>query len=196
MQLLSAISGYVGPTKTTRSYDAIGEVLTRINPLLRLLVPAATALDVVVIDPALTPTIEARELEQVITNLLLNARDAINSVGGLISITAGATTGDPDCVDIIVRDNGSGMNSDELAQAFTPYFTTKGDNGTGLGLTICRDIVERNGGRLDVTSERGVGSEFVIRLPVALTVEDVTRQANVSEAEPRPLEGRPRSTAT
>lgn len=163
--LLSSIMSYVRPAEPTGEYDTIRVVIDQVNPLLRLAVPARVDLDIVLVDPDITPTIESRELQQVITNLVLNARDAAHADGGLISISAGATIGDAACVDIIISDNGSGMTEHERARIFDPYFTTKGDNGTGLGLTICRDIVERNGGRLLVTSAPGAGARFTIRLP-------------------------------
>lgn len=178
MHLLSAITSYVRPTDSTGDFESVGVVLEQANPLLRLVVPAPTSLDIVLVDPELTPTIEKRELQQVITNLVLNARDA-TSVGGRIGITAGHAPDDAACIDIQVSDNGSGMSDDELESAFDPYFTTKGDNGTGLGLTICRDIIERNGGRLLAESAAGVGSTFIIRLPLVRTSAEHDRRSSL-----------------
>lgn len=165
MSLLSAIMSYARPASVNPSYDSIGVILTEANPLLRLVVPATTAFDIMLIDPDITPTIAPRELQQVITNLVLNARDA-TPAGGRISISAGVAIGDTACADIIVSDSGTGMTPAQLESAFDPYFTTKGDAGTGLGLPICRDIVERNGGRLGADSTPGQGSRFTIRLPI------------------------------
>lgn len=184
MQLLSAITSYVHPATRQREFESIGEVFAQANPLLRLVVPATTALDIVLIDPELTPTIESRELQQVITNLLLNARDATNTIGGRISISAGLTDGQPGCLDIVVSDNGCGMTASEFENAFDPYFTTKGENGTGLGLTICRDIIERNGGRLLAESTKGIGSLFTIRLPLCAVTDD--EQTARSSADDQP----------
>ncbi len=163
--LLTSIMSYVRPAGQTGNYDTIGVVIDQANPLLRLAVPARINFDVMLVDPEISAAIESRELQQVITNLVLNARDAAHADGGRIAISTGATVGDSAWVDIVISDNGSGMTESELAHAFDPYFTTKGDNRTGLGLTICRDIVERNGGRLLVTSAPGAGATFTIRLP-------------------------------
>lgn len=170
--LLSSIMGYVRPETPTGSSESIGTVVAQAHPLLRLAVPARVNFDVLLTDPDIIAVIEPRELQQVVTNLVLNARDAVVSEGGRISLTAGATLGDPEHVDIVVSDNGSGMTDEELEHAFDPYFTTKGENGTGLGLTICRDMVERNGGRLLVESTPGKGTIFTIRLPQSLAVPD------------------------
>lgn len=181
--LLSSIMGYVRPDEPTGSWETIGTVVAQAHPLLRLAVPARINFDVLLTEPDITATIEARELQQVITNLVLNARDAVVSEGGRISLTAGATIGDAECVDIIVSDNGSGMTPEELEQAFDPYFTTKGENGTGLGLTICRDIIERNGGRLLVESTPGEGATFTIRLPQSIAVHNGASPGSLAVAE-------------
>lgn len=165
MSLLKAIMSYARPAVPNPSYDPIDTVLAQANPLLRLVVPATMALDITVTTSGLTATIAARELQQVITNLVLNARDA-TPAGGRISITTATAADDDSYADIIVSDNGIGMTPSQLERAFDPYFTTKGDAGTGLGLAICRDIVERNGGQLLAESTAGSGSSFTVRLPL------------------------------
>ena len=64
-----------------------------------------------------------------------------------------------------VRDTGSGIPADKLDDIFVPFYTTKGDRGTGLGLPVVRDIVESYGGTLRVASELGVGTTFTFDLP-------------------------------
>jgi len=119
---------------------------------------------------------DSSEVEQVIVNLAINARDAMPRGGQLILETANATfpndTAEPnqippgDYVLLTVRDTGSGMTEDTLANLFKPFFTTKPPGqGTGLGLTIVRRIVHQSGGYICVTSKLGVGTDFSIYWP-------------------------------
>ena len=65
-----------------------------------------------------------------------------------------------------VRDNGSGMKKEVRKQLFASFFSTKGSQGTGLGLLVTRKLIEENNGTIDVTSEWGQGTVFTIRLPI------------------------------
>jgi two-component system NtrC family sensor kinase len=108
------------------------------------------------------------QLQQVLLNLLNNAIDAITErhgcEGGELSIQAGP---DKDGrVRISVRDNGSGISSENLKKIFAPFFTTKPPGkGTGLGLYVCYGIIEGMGGTMEVESQRGVGTTFFVYLP-------------------------------
>ena len=101
------------------------------------------------------------QLGQVMANLMSNAIQAV-PVGGRVWLSAIANG---DTMDIIVRDEGSGMNEETLRNLFQPFYTTKGDLGNGLGLYISHEIVERNGGSLNVSSQLGAGTEVRVRLP-------------------------------
>jgi CheY-like chemotaxis protein len=116
------------------------------------------------------------QLEQVIMNLSVNARDAMPGGGELIISTAetlvdasraavhGRAAGRYSM--LTVRDTGSGMDAETKAKIFEPFFTTKGSGkGTGLGLSMVYGIVQQSGGFLAVQSELGVGSSFEIYLP-------------------------------
>jgi PAS domain S-box-containing protein len=110
------------------------------------------------------------ELNQVLVNLIVNAAHAIQESGkdaatGRITIT---TAVDGDAVLIRVADNGCGIPGPNLERIFDPFFTTKEvGKGTGQGLSIARSIiVERHGGRIGVTSEVGLGTEFTVHLPI------------------------------
>ena len=75
---------------------------------------------------------------------------------------------EPDYGVVRIIDNGSGMSPETLARVFQPFFTTKGEEGTGLGLDICRQIIEQgHGGQIWPESAVGVGTTFSIRLPLA-----------------------------
>lgn len=108
----------------------------------------------------------AARLEQVFVNLLLNAAQAIPDTGSDHRITV-AMARDGAMVRVTVSDTGSGIADDVLDRIFDPFFTTKPPGvGTGLGLPICRGIVQAHGGELAVTSRVGLGSTFTLRLPI------------------------------
>jgi signal transduction histidine kinase len=107
---------------------------------------------------------EARALNQVFLNLLKNATEALEGTGGVIRVRLGQEGG---WVVIDVRDDGPGIPPEIRERLFEPFFSTKGaGGGTGLGLSICRRIVSEHGGSIRVDSSNGVGTSFVVRLPV------------------------------
>jgi signal transduction histidine kinase len=101
------------------------------------------------------------ELTQVLTNLLINARDAMPE-GGTVTISAEA---DSSMASIHVTDRGCGIAPELLDRIFVPFFTTKGNKGTGLGLSVTESLVRSNGGRIAVESPPGQGATFVVSLP-------------------------------
>ena len=133
-----------------------------------------TDVDVQVV-PATTPLwvrIDPTQLEQVILNLALNARDAL-APGGAITIAVRAVRSEPNgaapAALLLVEDNGCGMTAETRARIFEPFFSTKAPGkGTGLGLSTVREIVASAGGRIDVESRSGAGTRFEIRLPLAV----------------------------
>ncbi len=104
---------------------------------------------------------DAEQLQQVLLNLVLNAREAVGA-DGTITIR---TESDNATVTLSVEDNGCGMDHETIAKLFRPFRTAKG-RGLGIGLYQCRKIVEAHQGRLEVDSVPGKGSRFIIRLPV------------------------------
>ena len=111
-------------------------------------------------------TINISQLQQLIFNLVLNAKNAMTE-GGLLKIGVKARkTG----VRLTVSDNGPGIPPDILKNLFEPFVTYSPDNkrlGTGLGLSICRDIIHNHGGEIKVRSSLGVGTTFFITFPMA-----------------------------
>ena len=117
------------------------------------------------------------QIQQVLLNLMINARQAM-SHGGLLLIRISHES-DSAHVDLTVRDNGTGIPREELPKIFNSFYTTKngpdesGKGGTGLGLAACREIVESHRGRIRVESTPGKGTAFIIRLPVVQETKPV-----------------------
>jgi CheY-like chemotaxis protein len=124
-------------------------------------------------------------LEQVVLNLAVNARDAMPEGGtirfstGFVSDSAGSRAR------LEVRDTGGGMDDESRRRIFEPFYTTK-QGGTGLGLSTVQDIVERIRGEVRVDSQLGVGTRFVIELPIAEVLSPkATRPADPAEVPVR-----------
>jgi len=107
------------------------------------------------------------EIQQILINLLANAKDAVMALGEGHNRKIVITTSDhPKAVELSVEDNGVGMNSETLAQIFEPFYTTKPPGkGTGLGLSVTKELVEKHGGAVKVQSTPGEGTRFLLRLP-------------------------------
>lgn len=124
------------------------------------------------VEPAPPAFVCGNQIQQVLLNLLTNARQAMPS-GGRIAIRVAP---DPAAktVDLTVRDTGNGIPTEQLPRIFDRYYTTKqgpdasGKGGTGVGLSACREIVEQHQGKIRVESTVGVGTAFTLKLPVAV----------------------------
>jgi signal transduction histidine kinase len=104
------------------------------------------------------------ELREVLTNLIFNAVDAM-PCGGTITV---ATRESDHGVLISVADTGTGMTEKEKEQCLEPFFTTKGEQGTGLGLSVVYGIIQRHGGKIAIDSAKGVGTTFAILFPATV----------------------------
>ncbi len=122
-------------------------------------------------------TANGNQIQQVLMNILINARQAMAN-GGRIVIRL-AHDAKSKMVDLTIRDYGPGIPEDRLRKIFQPYFSTKsgpdetGKGGTGLGLHACRQIIEAHRGRIRVESTVGKGTSFTIKLPVAVVASSV-----------------------
>ncbi len=126
------------------------------------------------VQPGLAVIGDPIQLEQVLLNLLINARHALlGRGGGSITVRAARAESSADELRIQVIDTGPGIPEKHIGRIFEPFFTTKGTarrgeaKGTGLGLAICKEIVEHHKGRIDVQSEVGRGTTFTLHLPAA-----------------------------
>jgi CheY-like chemotaxis protein len=137
-----------------------------------------------ILDPDLRPVnMDPGQVDQIILNLAVNARDAMPGGGRIFIRTVNHGQGENAVVRLSVTDTGIGMSSDVLTRIFEPFFTTKAEGkGTGLGLSIVYEIVKQNGGEVKVESAPGKGSTFFIDLPPA--VGDVGPAAAKPESEP------------
>lgn len=155
-------SGRPAPLRLVRTDlgRLLGETSELLRPSLRrqrveLTTEAAIGLPALELDPA--------KIRQVLVNLIQNAAEAMAEQGGRIAVRASGFPAEAAVV-IAVEDNGPGIPPAQLASVFEPFFTTK-FSGTGLGLAISKSLVEQHGGRIEVTSEPGKGTSFLIILP-------------------------------
>ncbi len=121
------------------------------------------------------------ELQQVFSNLILNAVDAVGEAGMVkIRVSAARDWRDPERqgVRVVIADSGVGIRPEHRDDIFEPFFSTKGEKGTGLGLWICSEIIERHGGtirmRSSVNSHR-IGTTFSVFLPVAAKTQPAAK---------------------
>lgn len=108
--------------------------------------------------------IDINKIEQVFTNIILNALEAMPD-GGELLISSQIVL-DNQFVEIIFQDNGCGIPKENISKIFDPFFTTKGTTGTGLGLSVSYGIVQQHGGTITVQSEVGKGTIITIQLPI------------------------------
>ena len=153
------------------------DVVSGIEPILRRMIGEDLQLKAVLSPDTGSVKADGSQLEQVLMNLAVNARDAMPK-GGVLTIETGNVVLDEaycrsrvgavpgEHVMIAVTDSGSGMTPEVMARLFEPFFTTKPQGkGTGLGLATCHGIVSQHGGHISVYSELGRGTSFKIFLP-------------------------------
>lgn len=117
------------------------------------------------ISPDLTINAVPSNIQQVLMNLIINARDSMLGKGGILSIRASKNE---NIITIEVKDSGSGIKKEYLTSIFEPFFSTKdktAKSGSGLGLYLCKKVVDEHEGTISVESQPQVGTTFIITLP-------------------------------
>jgi signal transduction histidine kinase len=163
--MLVLVNGDAQEKTNVRLLDLIEEIFTC---LCRDFAKDGITVEILVPDD-LTVCVVPVQIQQVLMNLILNARDAMLPRGGVLSIKATETA---DVVDIEVADTGDGIGPADLENIFETFFTTKADknspaedSGAGIGLAFCKMIIDGHRGCISVESEPGNGSNFKINLP-------------------------------
>jgi signal transduction histidine kinase len=163
----------------------VNETIHALEPMLRRLIDTEVVFRFV-LDRDVPPVLMDRtELEQVLMNLIINASDAMRGGGTLtVSTHTHAVSASEaslhrvalgDDVRVTVADTGVGIAADECERIFAPFYTTKADRGTGMGLATVRGIVEHAGGWIDVDSVVGVGTTFQVMLMGAAPAKEGPR---------------------
>lgn len=151
----------------------LGQVVERSANMLRRFLGEQVVLTMHRTEQASWANVDPNQIEQLLLNLVLNARDAMPD-GGEMTIDVGpAETDDGPRVLLQVHDTGTGMDAETARQAFDPFFTTKEvGKGSGLGLATVYGVVKQNGGHVEVETAPGEGSTFRIFLPTAAPPDD------------------------
>jgi two-component system NtrC family sensor kinase len=164
IEIVQRMLDFYRPSRGDAGPTEINEVIERVLALARKrLRHSNVEVHTDLSDDLPTLSLVADQISQVFLNLVINAIEAMPDGGDLWLETA--LSADEDEIVITFRDSGIGMSSEEIASLFEPFYTTKVD-GTGLGLAISYGIIERHRGVIEVSSRPGVGSTFVVRLPV------------------------------
>ncbi len=106
------------------------------------------------------------QLEQVFLNMIINACEAMAGKKGELTISARVGKDEPHMVEVIIADNGCGIPEENLTKMFDLFYTTKGSQGTGVGLSMAYRIIKDHGGDINVESEGGKGTRFTVSLPI------------------------------
>jgi signal transduction histidine kinase len=168
--LTRQLLGMSRPRAASSRVADVAQTMATVQGLLQAVLPPDIDLRLEATEGLRVP-MAPEQLEQVLLNLLLNARDAVGRKGTIIvSVDRGEPLASPPSQDgasvqIAVRDTGPGVAADLLDRIFEPFFTTKGQAGSGLGLAISKDLIEQSGGTIRAESVAGRGATFIVELP-------------------------------
>ncbi len=181
--LVQRILGFSRDQKAAKTRVDLAAIIRQALQMLRPTIPATVLINEEIESVPLVLA-DAGQLQQIIVNLVTNARQAIGNDLGTITIGVWPASRRPnrnqggDFVRLRVADTGCGMDAETKDRIFEPFFTTKDvGEGTGLGLSVVHGIVADHGGRIEVKSQPGEGTEFTILLPAAQFAASVDRAA-------------------
>lgn len=174
-----SLLAFSGKNEIALQYDDLNLILSAIRKSLGRLIREDITLTITPDTAQLPVYVDRVQIEQILINLVINARDAIGNNGGAITVSTGSirmseatsvgnsTIPPGNYVCLAVADSGSGIDTATLERIFEPFFTTKAKGkGTGLGLAIVHSMIAKHHGHIAVTSLLGKGTEFRIFLPV------------------------------
>jgi two-component system cell cycle sensor histidine kinase/response regulator CckA len=157
--------GIARPNPTGPLLADVRQAITSVHDLCAAVLPRSITIRLDAREAMAVPLAQ-EQVEQVLLNLVLNARDAMPR-GGTITLTAkrNLDAEKRPLVRIEVNDTGTGIRPEVLPHVFEPFYTTKGDAGTGLGLMIVKDAIEHAGGAIKIESQFGKGTTILLDLP-------------------------------
>ena len=155
-------------SESTRAHASLNEVIEDVVALSRHLIQISRVELTLTLKSDLPwASMDSNQIKQVLLNLVHNALQAMPDGGQMEIKSEVASRNDRDWVMVSVRDTGVGISQAEQARIFEPFYTTKGNRGgTGLGLSVTYGIITDHGGQIDVESQPGVGSKFMVWLPL------------------------------
>jgi signal transduction histidine kinase len=180
LELTRSLSTY-NRANVDRPHSRVGEVVDEALCLVARELQKAGVTLTKDVDRELCVRMSPGQLQEIILNLAINAIQAMETVPdrtGVLEVRAFPADRDPSVVHIEVRDNGGGVRPEHLPRIFDPFFTTKGAlgggsrSGTGLGLTVCYNIVHAHSGEIEAVSDLGRGTTFTVRLPRSFEAPD------------------------
>jgi signal transduction histidine kinase len=188
--VVARLREFYRPDKSDRDFAPVNlkrlaeQAITLTKPRWKDQAQAAGATIQIALELESVPAVSGEEsgLREVLTNLIFNAVDAMPK-GGTITLRTRST---PNSAVLEVSDTGTGMTEDVRRRCLEPFFSTKGERGTGLGLSMVFGIVQRHSGSLDLRSEFGKGTTFIITLPLQEAAAE-TGTAAANHAPIRPL---------
>jgi signal transduction histidine kinase len=155
-------------SESTRAHASLNEVIEDVVALSRHLIHNSGVELTLNLQPDLPwASMDSNQIKQVLLNLVHNALQAMPDGGEMEIKSASTSRNERDWITVSVRDTGVGIPPFEQARIFEPFYTTKGNRGgTGLGLSVTYGIITDHGGQIDVESQPGVGSKFIVWLPL------------------------------
>jgi signal transduction histidine kinase/ActR/RegA family two-component response regulator len=172
----------------TRDVFDIADQLRRVSEMLQTVLGSHISLELDIAEQALAVEADANQFENVMVNLVANARDAMDGRGSLSIRLARARTSDApgDFVTVAVRDTGCGIPASQIDKIFEPFFTTKPvGRGTGLGLSQVYGFVQQSDGKVTVDSTVGVGTTITLSLPLSSKPIQPKSDGRAASAESR-----------